>query len=140
MSSYISGRKTTVKMIQKMAGSLNFICQAIPVGKPFLASLYHLTRTANGSRRKMGHHRRLSKETYEDLKMFEAFLQMELDQPRTGPFLNKVNIFNSEIELYMDLPAVPIWVLDAFFRKNGAKGCGVTLLYLITVTSQTLLF
>ena len=35
---HISGAKTMVKAIQKMAGSLNFICQAIPAGKPFLAS------------------------------------------------------------------------------------------------------
>ena len=35
---HISGAKTMVKAIQKMVGSLNFICQAIPAGKPFLAS------------------------------------------------------------------------------------------------------
>ena len=32
--------KVTVKVIQQTAGCLNFICQALPAGRPFLASLY----------------------------------------------------------------------------------------------------
>ena len=37
-------KRLMVKVIQQTAGSLNFICQALPAGRPFLASLYRLTR------------------------------------------------------------------------------------------------
>ena len=50
-------RKVTVKQIQQAAGSLNFICQALPAGRVFLSSLYHLTRSDNGRRVRSGHHR-----------------------------------------------------------------------------------
>ena len=54
-------RKTiTCKEIQKVAGSLNFICAAIPAGKVFIADLYKLLRAPDGSKRKQGHHRRAS--------------------------------------------------------------------------------
>ena len=44
------GKKVMVKMIQQTAGSLNFICQAIPAGRPFLQSPYRLTWNNNGGR------------------------------------------------------------------------------------------
>ena len=43
-------KKVTVKSIQQTAGTLNFICQALPAGRPFLCSPYKLTRTIQGSR------------------------------------------------------------------------------------------
>ena len=44
IAAYTQKKRLTVKVIQQMAGSLNFICQALPAGRPFLASLYRLTR------------------------------------------------------------------------------------------------
>ena len=91
ISTHTNGAKTMVKMIQKMVGSLNFICQAIPAGKLFLASLYRLTHMRDSDQHKMGHHRCNNKETCDDLKIFESFLQVDPDQKmRTVPFLNKL--------------------------------------------------
>ena len=97
------GKKVTVKMIQQTAGSLNFICQAMPAGRPFLQSLYRLTRNSDGCRARGGHHRRLNAETLADLAMFREFLQ-ENANPfcNSIPFLNKVRKNNSDIELYAD--------------------------------------
>ena len=43
-----SRQKVTVRGIQKLAGHVNFICQALPAGRPFLASLYRLTASPRG--------------------------------------------------------------------------------------------
>ena len=95
--------KTTVKQIQKVAGSLNFLCQALPAGRPFLCSLYRATRTAKGDKRRGGNHRRLNFETYEDLKMFKTFLKENAHvKVKTVPFLNRLNIDNDKIEMYAD--------------------------------------
>ena len=49
-------KRLTVKVIQQTAGILNFICQALPAGRPFLASLYRPTRWEGRERRASGHH------------------------------------------------------------------------------------
>ena len=50
LTAYHHQHKTTVKKIQWVAGSLNFICQALLARKPFPHSLYSLTRTVTGSK------------------------------------------------------------------------------------------
>ena len=64
-----------MKLIQWTAVSLNFICQALPASHLFLASLYRLTQTLTGQKRAIGHHRRISKETTEDMVVFQSFLE-----------------------------------------------------------------
>ena len=99
----LASKKVTIKMIQQTVGSLNFICQALPARRVFLQSLYRLTRNSDGSRARAGHHRRLNRETIEDLKMFQEFLQEQADPSINSiPFLNKVKVNNSDIQLYAD--------------------------------------
>ena len=38
----ISAKKTTVKKVQALAGSLNFITRAVPHGRPFMQKMYNL--------------------------------------------------------------------------------------------------
>ena len=38
----IQSKKTTVKKIQALAGSLNFITRAVPYGRPFMQKMYDL--------------------------------------------------------------------------------------------------
>ena len=103
MAAYHEKRHVTVKMIQQTAGSLNFICQALPVGRPFLASLYRLTRRESSERHASGHHRRISHETCEDMKVFESFLEDGAPESvKTVPFLSRVESFNDSLELYAD--------------------------------------
>ena len=54
--------------------------------------------------------------------MFEAFLQMESDQLRTVPFLNKLNIFNSEIELYADSAGSANFGFGCLFQEKWCQG------------------
>ena len=67
-----SKKSVTVKQIQKVAGSLNVLdlFQTLPTGRPFLASLYCLTRGKDGSRALGVHHPHLNQETVLNLKMF----------------------------------------------------------------------
>ena len=109
-------------MIQKTVGSLNFICQAIPARKPFLAGLHCLTRFPNGSKRKLGNHRRINNETYEDLKIFESFLQTDTDEARMVPFLNKLQVFNNDIELYADAAGSVALGFGCFFQGQWCQG------------------
>ena len=101
-------RKVTVKVIQQTAGCLNFICQALPAGRPFLASLYRLTRGATGTRHTSGHHRRISNETFLDLQVFESFLDDKAeDKVKSVPFLSRLQIFNDQIMLFADASGNP---------------------------------
>ena len=98
------GRKNvTVKEILKVAGSLNFICAAIPAGKVFIADLYKLTRSPDGAKVKQSHHRRIPKAVAEDLKVFKIFLQeCSQERYRSIPFLIKQKVFNEELQLFAD--------------------------------------
>ena len=92
----------TAKTIQKVAGSLNFICAAIPAGRAFLADLYKLIRPQEGKANPT-HHRRITRPVYEDMKMFKSFLvDCAEEKFRSIPFLVKNQIFNEQIELYAD--------------------------------------
>ena len=104
----------TVKTIQQTATALNFICQALPAGRPFLSSLYCLTRTVHGERRAAGHHRRISHEVCKDIEVLKSFLDNKAeDKVKSVPFLARLKIFNDEISLYA----------DAAGRKNLGMGC-----------------
>ena len=99
----LSRSAVTVKHIQKVAGSLNFLCQALPAGKPFLHSLYALTRGSPGKSAKGGHHRRISQEVFDDLLMFKEFLQETAHlKVKTVPFLVRLSIDNDQVLLYAD--------------------------------------
>ena len=93
--------KTTVKKVQSTAGLLNFICQALPAGRPFLAGLYRLTHFDPTDRQ--GHHRRVTADIDEDLEMFEAFLNSCPDSvAQTVPFLQRVAVPSASLEFYSD--------------------------------------
>lgn len=104
-------KSPTVKDIQKVAGSLNFICAAIPAGRVFIADLFKLIRSKDGEQVKQSHHRRISREVYEDLLVFRTFLN-EHAKPefRSIPFLVKQQVTQESLELFAD--------------ASGAKGNG----------------
>ena len=113
---YTTGKKVTVKQIQQTAGCLNFVCQALPAGRVFLSSLYRLTRFNNGEKRKSGHHRRLSNETWSDLDMFKSFLiQNTTEHFNSIPFLNRLQICNADIQLFADSSGSPALGMGCFF-------------------------
>ena len=102
---YHTHQKVTVRQVQWLVGHLNFICQALSTGRPFLVSLYHLTAAPAGSAKpvKAGHQRHLNKETIDDLKMFKRFLSDTAHYTEHSvPFLTRRAVFNDTIQLFAD--------------------------------------
>ena len=116
-------RSIMVKEVQKMVGSLNFICQALPAGRPFLCNLYRLTKTAAGIKCKPGHRRRISAETVRDLEVFVHFLSKSCPATEnTFPFLNRLKITSKEIQLFTDASGNPNLGCGLFFRGEWRQG------------------
>ena len=98
---YIS-KPTTNKKIKKLAGSLNFICTAIPTGKVFVADLYKLTHLQD-RKPHPSHHRCILKKVCDDLLIFKSFLQdCGKEEFCSIPFMVKSQVYQHEIKLYMD--------------------------------------
>ena len=103
ISAFRERKNITCKEIQEVTGSLNFICAAIPAGKVFIADLYKLLRAPDGSKRKQGHHRRITWSVYKDMLVFCTFLvECSQERFRSIPFLIKDKRFNEEIQLFAD--------------------------------------
>ena len=117
-------RKTiTCKEIQKVAGSLNFICAAIPAGKVFIADLYKLLRAPDGSKRKQGHHRRITRSVYEDMLVFRTFLvECSQERFRSIPFMVREKRFNAEIQLFADAAGAKELGFGCVFGSRWAYG------------------
>ena len=110
-----------MKSIQQTAGALNFICQALPAGCPFLSSLYRLTRTVHGVKRAAGHHRWLSHEVCKDLEVLHSFLSDKAeDKVKSIPFLARLKIFSDDISLYANTAGGKNLVLGCTF---GLQWC-----------------
>jgi hypothetical protein len=67
----ISKKKTTLRNVQSLIGSLSFACKAIPVGRPFLRRLIDLTA---GKTPEQHHHLRVSNDIKDDLSTWLLFL------------------------------------------------------------------
>ena len=93
-----------VKKIQKVAGHLNFICQAIPAGRTFLSDLYTLVAPQYpGQIVKNSHHKCITKQIHDNMCMFKQFLDnMHPANQCSIPFLVRREIFNQDIELFVD--------------------------------------
>ena len=119
---YHTRQKVTVKQVQHLVGHLNFICQALPAGRPFLVSLYRLTASPAGSAKpvKAGHQRRLNKNTINDIKMFKKFLSDTAHYSQHSvPFLARRAIFNDSIQLFADSSFV---AFGCCFQNTWAQG------------------
>ena len=71
--------KITVRLIQQITGTLNFLCRAIPSGRPFLGRLYRAvaTVTMENGKANPNFKIRLNKGLEQDLLMWKKFLQNE---------------------------------------------------------------
>ncbi len=78
-----------VKVLEKVAGTLNFTCQALPMAKPFLHHLYALqyARGDNKTPRKM------PGAMVDDLCMFHSFLHQD------SPYFVKTVLFKNLLGL-----------------------------------------
>ena len=122
ISAFRTRQKVTVKTVQKTAGHLNFICQAIPAGRTFLSTLYTLV-SPGGHKPRPTHHRRITKEIHDDMLMFREFLnEMNPIHQRTIPFLVRREVFNSEIQLFADSAGAADKGFGCLFGNQWASG------------------
>ena len=123
LHAHTSRRKVTMKQIQQAAGSLNFICQALPAGRVFLSGLYHLTQGEQGRAACAGHHRGLNTETAEDLKMFRQFLdECRAKFEKSVPFLHRLELDSSGMELFADSAGSAHLGLGCTFHNEWHQG------------------
>lgn len=76
----------TVRQIQKTAGTLNFLCNALPAGLPFLKSLYTLTRRSDSKPVSSSDCRNISAAVAGDLDIFKMFLENDHHYLHQIPF------------------------------------------------------
>ena len=98
-------KKTTVKLLQRLAGLLNFLCRAIVPGRTFVRRLYHYFN----SNTPPYHHIRVTHDLRHDLGMWQQFLCEPTVYYR--PFLD-----------YSELLTVD--KIDWFTDASGMIGCG----------------
>ena len=73
VTNYQKQQKITVSQLESLTGLLNFACQVVVPGRPFLRRLYSLKE---GMKKRMPHFRlKLSQGTKQDLNMWESFLR-----------------------------------------------------------------
>ena len=92
--------KVIVHQIQKLAGSLNFLCRCIIPGRAFVRRLYSLYTAENGKVLLPHHHVRLTEEVRMDLQLWKRFLE----QPECfyRPFIDARQRNAKDIDMYSD--------------------------------------
>ena len=84
----ITKRKLTVKQIQKLTGTLNFLNRAMVPGRAFTRRMYSkLEKFQEGKHLKFYHHVNLDAEFLDDCRMWEFFLTEYNAQTLCRPFL-----------------------------------------------------
>ena len=81
--------KVTVKLMQQLTGTLNFLCRAIHSGRPFIGRMYRALATvaAGGAKPNPSFKIRLNKGLREDLAMWKKFLgDLTFPKHREIPF------------------------------------------------------
>lgn len=71
LTSFLHKKKATLKELQSLLGLLNFACQVVIPGRPFLRRLIDLTKGLS----KPNHHVRLNREAKLDLHMWSNFIE-----------------------------------------------------------------
>ena len=119
------GQKVTVKELQKVSGSLNFLCHAIPAGKPFLMSMYKLTRGSvpEEVHLQLTHHRRLSAVVCQDLQVFRSFLVKTAQEKYNSiPFPVKLQVEATTLQFFADAASSKKLGLGCIFGNKWAQG------------------
>lgn len=107
-----TSKKVTLHTLQSIVGKLNFVCRAIPMGRPFLRRLIDAQKGA-----KKQHHRiRISAGMREDLKLWLQFLA---NHNGTTLFLQREWATNQQLQLYTD--AAGSQGFGAYFQGHWAN-------------------
>ena len=109
----LSEQSMTLRSIQSLIGSLNFVCRAIAPGRAFLRRLIDLTVNETHANARI----RIGRGAREDIKMWIAFLRRFNG---TSMFLDEQWLSNSTLELFTD--ASGSIGFGAYFQGRWANG------------------
>ncbi len=145
ISFFLKKRKVTVKQFLSLAGTLNFLVQALDFGRPFLRRLYDATIPAH---QHLNWHLRIGEEVKQDLLMCETFLETE---PFYKNFISHLELPAKEVRRYTDASGAPhlgfrcylngMWYADQW--PTGFVTPGVTstcFLELVALTASVILW
>ena len=98
---YVRGNgKATIKFIQSLTGTLNFLTKAIVPGRAFTMSMYDKLKTTNarGQKLKQYHHISLNKSFKQDCAMWEEFLMNARTSQLCRPYIDfEKTRFNTKV-------------------------------------------
>ena len=121
LTKIIQKRKATSLDLQSLAGKLNFLCKAVPAGRPFIQNVY---KTFTGAPQHQ--HIDLKGELLADLRMWKSFL---LHFKGWQLIISNQDRAKSAIELYADasgnsslgweafLPATGLWMFQQWDKQ-----------------------
>ena len=107
----LSKKKATSLQLQSLAGKLNFVCKAVPGGRPFIVNIY---RSFAGI--PQHHHIQLTGEVLTDLRMWQVFLSTFWGWQSI--ISNKQREENA-LELYTDTAGNPSLGWGAYLPLHG---------------------
>ena len=112
----IDRKKLTVKQLQSLTGTLNFLCKAILPGRTFVRRMYAKLEGTAEKGLKFFHHISLDAEFISDCRMWEFFLMTPGHRVLCRPFLDINGPFTycTQIQFYTDASAS---------KKKGGSGC-----------------
>ena len=98
LSAHNKNKYVSIKQLETCTGILNYACQAMPIGRPWLQSCYALQWANNDHLSD----RTISDRVAADLTMFKTLLESNADFIHTVPFLDRLGHFNSPVEIKAD--------------------------------------
>ena len=101
----ISRKKVTIKFIQRLTGTLNFLNHAVVPGRIFTRKMYDKLKLTgkNGQPLRSYHHVQLGAEVLRDCDIWKTFLQNADSEQLCRPFIDiHKTKFSSELNFYTD--------------------------------------
>ena len=115
LSAHRKGEFVRVKDLEKCTGMLNYTCQAISIGRPWLQSCYALQWI-------QGNHitdRTVSDLVMNNLMMFQSFLTHDSHFVKSVPFLDRLGILHGALEIKADAAGNPKLGFGCFLPHTG---------------------
>ena len=118
-------KKVTIKFIQRLTGTLNFVNRAIVPGRAFTKGMYDKLKIKdrNGNSLRQHHHVNLGNEFLQDCKVWEIFLENASAVELCCPFVD-INAFAcaSTLRFYSDASLNVNYSMGAIFKDRWITG------------------
>ena len=111
LTKMIMKRKATSLDLQVLAGNLNFLCKAVPAGKPFIQRVYKAFAGVPQCR-----HINLKHDILADMRMWKSFL---FQCKGWQPIISNAERSRSAVEVFADVAGKPLLGWGAFYPAEG---------------------